>query len=148
MWVDSPRVLSLVPVTGQITLVCDLANPVGIGAKVLARADLMLAGGTAGYDASRHLHPRSHLVPHGVDPEHFAPARTGLPEPADQARIPFPRVGFWGTINDGIDFGLLDAVAARLPDVHFVMIGSRFPRLTKKQAEARLKELRRILLAL
>jgi UDP-galactopyranose mutase len=69
------------------------------------------------------LHPRACLFPHAADVEHFARARQMQQDPTDQAPIPFPRVGFWGTMNDRIDFALLDAVAARLPEVHFVMVG-------------------------
>ena len=123
MWVDDPRVLPLVPSDPAITLVCDLENPLATGARLLSRADLLITEGASGFQASRHLHPRACLFPHAADVEHFAGARKRHQDPADQARIPFPRVGFWGTVNDRIDFALLDAVAARLPAVQFVMVG-------------------------
>ena len=122
-WIDSPRVLPLVPAGAAATLICDLRDPMQASTASLARADLLLTSGSGAYQASRHLHPRTYLFPNAVDVEHFSRARTRHQEPPDQAVIPGPRVGFWGTIDDRIDFHLLDALARRMPDVHFVMLG-------------------------
>jgi UDP-galactopyranose mutase len=124
VWIDNPRMLPVVPVDPSVTLVCDLANPMATGASLLSRADLLLTDGSGGYQASRHLHPRAYLFPHAADVDHFSAARRQHQDPPEQAGIPYPRVGFWGTINDRIDFGLLDAVAARLPRVQFMMVGA------------------------
>jgi UDP-galactopyranose mutase len=123
MWLDHPRALSLVPQRAAPAVVCDLRQPADAGTALLDRADLLLTDGAGGFEASRHLHPRTYLFPHAVDVEHFSQARARRREPLDQAGIPGPRVGFWGTVDDRIDFQLLDALAARMPDVHFVMVG-------------------------
>jgi len=124
IWIDNPRMLPVVPVDSTVTLVCDLANPMATGAKLLSRADLLLTDGSGGFQASRHLHPRAYLFPHAADIEHFSTARRLHQDPPDQSGIAYPRVGFWGTVNDRIDFGLLEAVAARLPRVQFMMVGA------------------------
>ena len=90
---------------------------------LLARADVVFTGGASLFAAKQALHANVHLFPSGVDTAHFAPARTGLTEPADQAAIPHPRAGFFGVIDERIDLPLLAATAASRPGVHFVMIG-------------------------
>ena len=123
IWIDNPRVLSLLPSGAGSTLICDLKDPMQAAKATLARADLLLTSGSSAYQASRHLHPRTYLFPHAVDVEHFSRARTLHREPPDQAMIPGPRVGFWGTVDDRIDFELLEVLAVRMPNVHFVMLG-------------------------
>ena len=44
-------------------------------------------------------------------------------EPADQAAIPHPRIGFCGVIDERMDIELLDGIAKLRPDYQFVMIG-------------------------
>jgi UDP-galactopyranose mutase len=63
------------------------------------------------------------LFPSSIDVSHFGRARTIPDEPADQAGIPQPRLGFFGVIDERFDIELLEAVARQRPDWHFVMIG-------------------------
>jgi glycosyltransferase involved in cell wall biosynthesis len=90
---------------------------------LLSRADLVLTGGRSLYEAKRLLHPNVHECPSSVDVPHFARARGRLPEPTDQGRVPQPRIGFFGVLDERLDRDLLDAVAARSPGWHFVMVG-------------------------
>ena len=90
---------------------------------LLKRADLVFTGGFSLYEAKRGLHPSVHPFPSSVDVAHFATARHGAPEAADQAHIPHPRLGFCGVIDERMDLGLLDALAARRPDWQLVMVG-------------------------
>lgn len=90
---------------------------------LLARADLVFCGGASLFAAKRRLHPSAHLFPSAVDLAHFAPARDSLPEPAHQAAIAHPRVGFYGVLDERLDRDLLDRVAALRPEVSFVLVG-------------------------
>ncbi len=64
---------------------------------------------------------RAEFLDHGVDLAHFV-TRTELP--AEIERIPQPRVGFFGGLDDYlVDFDLLERVAAELPDASLVLIG-------------------------
>ena len=93
-------------------------------AALLARADLVFTGGHAIYEAKRDLHGNIHPFPSSVDVAHFAPAAAGgLAEPEDQRDIPHPRLGFYGVVDERMDLGLLDALAAARPDCHLVMVG-------------------------
>jgi UDP-galactopyranose mutase len=50
-------------------------------------------------------------------------ARAALADPADQADIPHPRVGFFGVIDERLDASLIDRVAALRPDLSLIMVG-------------------------
>jgi UDP-galactopyranose mutase len=90
---------------------------------LLRRADVVFTGGQALYEAKRDRHRNIHPFPSSVDVPHFARARAPTADPADQASIPHPRIGFFGVVDERMDLGLLDAVAALRPDLHLVMIG-------------------------
>jgi UDP-galactopyranose mutase len=92
-------------------------------AALLARADLVLTGGQSLYEAKRHQHRNIHPFPSSVDVDHFAQARRIRTEPADQAGIPHPRLGFFGVIDERMDVDLVDMVAAARPDWHLVLLG-------------------------
>jgi UDP-galactopyranose mutase len=98
-------------------------------ATLLQAASLVFAAGPALYEAKRKLHPRVHCVPSAVDPARFSPSRlNAFSEQAREAdrlqeRLPRPRLGFFGIIDERIDLELLDALAAARPDWHVVMAG-------------------------
>jgi glycosyltransferase involved in cell wall biosynthesis len=90
---------------------------------LFARADLVFTGGMSLFDAKRHRHRSVHAFPSSIEFDHFAKARTAKRDPADQAAIPRPRLGFFGVIDERMDLELLGQVAELRPDWHFVMIG-------------------------
>ena len=91
--------------------------------RLLDRADLVFTGGISLFEAKRAAHPQVHAFPSSVEAAHFAAARGALPEPADQAAIPHPRIGFYGVIDERLDRDLLAAVARLRPDWQLVMLG-------------------------
>lgn len=90
---------------------------------LLARADLVFTGGRSLYEAKRDGHPRVHCFPSSVDVPHFRRARRAGPEPADQAGLPRPRIGYAGVIDERMDLGLLAGVAAARPSWQLVLLG-------------------------
>ena len=76
-------------------------------AELMKRADLVLTGGQSLYEAKRHLHPQVYPFPSSVDVPHFARARQPQRDPADQAAIPHPRIGFFGVIDERFDIDLV-----------------------------------------
>ncbi len=90
---------------------------------LMQRASLVFTGGHSLYEAKRARHPSVHPFPSGVDVAHFLPARGKLPEPADQAAIPGPRLGFFGVLDERLDRALLVQVAELRPEIHFILIG-------------------------
>ena len=92
-------------------------------AELMTRADLMLTGGQTLYEAKRNQHRNIHPFPSSVDVAHFGRARRIAVDPPDQAQIPRPRLGFFGVIDERMDLGLIDGVAARRPDWQIVLVG-------------------------
>jgi glycosyltransferase involved in cell wall biosynthesis len=87
-------------------------------------ADLVVAASKPVFDTKRAQNAATILMPHGVDVEHFGRARTeALAEPPELRGRDRPIVGFYGLIERWIDLELVDWIAARLPEVTFVMIG-------------------------
>jgi UDP-galactopyranose mutase len=91
--------------------------------ELLSRADVVFTGGQALYEYKRHSHPNVHALPSSVDVTHFASARRPQADPPDQARIPHPRLGFFGVIDERLDIDLIAGVAALRPDWHLVLVG-------------------------
>ena len=72
-------------------------------AELLRRADLVFTGGQSLYEAKLGRHDDLHVFPSSIEFAHFAQARTLSAEPADQADIPHPRIGFCGVIDERMD---------------------------------------------
>jgi UDP-galactopyranose mutase len=91
--------------------------------ELFKQVDLVFTGGQSLYEAKQNQHHSVYAFPSSIDRKHFAQARNGSLEPADQQLIPHPRLGFFGVIDERFDIALLDALARRKPDWQFVMIG-------------------------
>ncbi|MDY3561925.1 FAD-dependent oxidoreductase [Gemmata sp. JC673] len=91
--------------------------------RLLERADVVFTGGPSLYRAKKDRHANCHCFPSSVDAAHFGTAAGPLPEPAEQAALPRPRLGFFGVIDERFDRALLAAAAAARPDWQFVMVG-------------------------
>jgi UDP-galactopyranose mutase len=92
-------------------------------AELFRRSDLVFTGGQSLYEAKRGRAPHVYAFPSGIDREHFGRARQVTTDPADQAGIPHPRLGFFGVVDERFDLELLDALSRERPDWHFVIIG-------------------------
>jgi len=91
--------------------------------ELIGRADLVFTGGASLYEAKKNRHSNVHCFPSSVDREHFAKARRELPQPADQAELKHPRLGFYGVIDERFDIDMLREMADMRPDWSFVMVG-------------------------
>lgn len=91
--------------------------------ELFALADVVFVGGQSLYEAKRGRHPNLHVFPSSIDRAHFAAAAEGIEEPADQAPIPHPRLGFFGVIDERMDLALIDELAHARPDWQFVLVG-------------------------
>jgi UDP-galactopyranose mutase len=94
--------------------------------KVLfSKADVVFTGGQSLFEAKRAHHQNVQAFPSSVDVGHFRQARraAGDREPADQSSIPHPRIGFFGVIDERMDYELLAGVALARPAWQLVLIG-------------------------
>ena len=92
--------------------------------RLLERVDLTFATSRALVAKKRQVCPFTYHAPHGVDHDRFASALDGATEiPEDLAALPGPRIGFYGTLRDFIDFELIAGVARARPDWSIALIG-------------------------
>lgn len=91
--------------------------------ELFAKADLVFTGGYSLYEAKKHRHPDVHPFPSSIDTEHYFKARLYTTDPADQAHISHPRIGYFGVIDERIDLNLVEGIARRKPEWSIIMIG-------------------------
>ena len=91
--------------------------------ELISRADVVFTGGASLFESKRGRHAHVRLYPSSVDVAHFAQALAAQHDPADQAGIAHPRVGFYGVLDERLDLDLLGRVADLRPEVHFVLLG-------------------------
>jgi glycosyltransferase involved in cell wall biosynthesis len=91
---------------------------------LLANADVVFTGGHKLYTSKSRYHDNVHFFGCGVDAAHFAAARA--PEtavPADVASLPRPVFGYFGVIDERLDYELIARLAESNPSASVVMIG-------------------------
>jgi UDP-galactopyranose mutase len=91
--------------------------------ELFARADVVFTGGQSLYEAKRSSHENVLAFPSSVDVAHFGRARQITGDPADQAALGRPRIGFFGVIDERMDYELLRGVAKARPEWNLILIG-------------------------
>ena len=87
-------------------------------------ADIVVTTSDPLLETKRLRRPDAVLVRHGVDFNHFEPARRETTSrPADLATIPRPTFGFFGLIHHWVDLAFLADVARLRPHYSFVLLG-------------------------
>lgn len=95
----------------------------GLERELMNLADVVFTGGYSLWEAKRDRHRNIHPFPSSVDRAHFAKARTLREEPQDQVRLPWPRFGFYGVVDERMDLDLLTALADARPEWSLVIVG-------------------------
>jgi len=91
---------------------------------LLAQADIVFTGGHSMYQARKDRHAQVHCFPSGVDVAHYRQVQDAATPIAAQARdIPHPQLGYFGVLDERIDWALIAEVAARRPAWHWVLVG-------------------------
>lgn len=136
-WMYTPMMEPLLDAVDPLLIVYDVMDELSLflGAPpellrretaLLERADLVFTGGVSLYEAKRQRHPRVSCFPSSVDARHFARARPGaiaLPQPPDQERLPHPRLGYFGVIDERLDLAVLHQLGASHPEWQLVIVG-------------------------
>jgi len=89
---------------------------------LLERADLVFTGGPSLHRAKQDRHRAVHCFPSSVDAPHFSKARN-VSEPPDQTGLAHPRLGFFGVLDERMDWRLLQSLAAAHAEWQIVMVG-------------------------
>lgn len=91
---------------------------------LMRRADVVFTGGHKLWQTKSRLHPNVHFFGCGVDSAHFAKARLdSTPRPADLPEQDAPVLGFYGVIDERIDYALIAHLAEAFPDWTIAMAG-------------------------
>lgn len=91
---------------------------------LLANADVVFTGGFKLYESKRRYHDNVHFFGCGVDVAHFSKARSAATDvPGDVANLPAPVFGYFGVIDERIDYDLIAALARDNPEASVVMVG-------------------------
>lgn len=134
LWYYTPMALGAEPVGLSPSLVVfdamdELANFRGAPAELREReaallelADMVFAGGPSLHAARKDRHPKTYCFPSGVDAPHFRRA-IDAQRPHDIEGLAGPIVGFYGVLDERIDFALVDEIAQSQPNWSIVMIG-------------------------
>jgi len=96
--------------------------PAEYESELLAHADAVLTSGPGIFRARSDSHPFVRCFPNSVDVAHFARA-TQSQEPEDQEPLARPRLGYFGVIDERVDFRILDALALAHPEWEIVLVG-------------------------
>ncbi|MFW2135451.1 glycosyltransferase [Chryseobacterium sp. TY4] len=91
--------------------------------ELFRNADLVFTGGNALFEAKKHRHHNIHLFPSSIDKFHFEQARESHEDTDDQKNIPYPRLGFFGVVDERFDVDLLRKIAEARPQWNFIIIG-------------------------
>jgi glycosyltransferase involved in cell wall biosynthesis len=93
-------------------------------AELLEAADVVFTGGRRMWESKSQHNSNCHFYGCGVDVTHFGKARaeqTIVPE--DIANLPKPVFGYFGVVDERIDYELLEKLAKANPNGSIVMVG-------------------------
>ena len=92
---------------------------------LLAKSDMVIAVSQALRDTRSCPHGPVHLLPHGVDIEHFSVQESTLPPPEELKDMAKPIIGFYGLIDSHFDIDLMRKIVTARPGWQFVCIGTK-----------------------
>ena len=134
VWLYTPMMLALADAFAHAPLVFDKMDELAKFAhadprivprerELLARADVVFSGGRSLFRTVERRARIARCYPSGVDVDHFERARSADPHPALAPYRGRPVFGYVGVIDERIDLGLVDALAAAYPDATVAMVG-------------------------
>lgn len=91
---------------------------------VMSKAGVVFTGGYQLFESKSKHHGNVHFYGCGVDVEHYGSARaSGTRVPDAVATLPGPVFGYFGVIDERLDYDLIAALAERFPQASIVMAG-------------------------
>jgi len=92
--------------------------------RLLQKADIVFTGGKSLQKSKEGINPRTYCFPSGVEYEHFFKATLDdTPIPEDIRDIPHPILGYFGAVDERIDYDLVNRLCQKRPDWSVVFLG-------------------------
>lgn len=92
--------------------------------ELFERADIVFTGGRRLFEAKSQFHDNCHFYGCGVDGEHFGQARAAQTAvPSELSALPQPILGYFGVIDERMDYELIARLAEAKPHWSIVLIG-------------------------
>ena len=92
--------------------------------ELMAEADVMFTGGLSMWLNKRQHHSNCHRFDSGVDVEHFGRATLpDTPVPEDARRLAHPVLGYYGVIDERMDYDAIRALSEAFPEGTVLLIG-------------------------
>jgi glycosyltransferase involved in cell wall biosynthesis len=135
-WVFNPAAAVIAGTLGEQTLIYQCVDEysafsgvqsqaiLAMEEQLLRKADLVIVSADLLLQSKSKINPRTVLVRHGVDFDHFRKAlnpETEIPE--EIASLPRPIIGFFGLIADWVDVELMAEVAKQYSQGSLVVLG-------------------------
>jgi UDP-galactopyranose mutase len=91
---------------------------------LLAEADVVFTGGLSMWLNKKQHHANCHRFDSGVDVEHFQKATVRETEvPGDARSLPRPVIGYYGVIDERMDYEAIRALSAAFPEGTVLLVG-------------------------
>lgn len=134
LWLQNPAYVDEVDRLPHDLMVYDVMDPfaafrtsdgevVGRERRVLEKADLVFTGGRSLHSQVAGRHSRAHCFPSGIDYPHFAKGAAEGPIPEDLRSIRKPVFGYFGAIDERIDWELMRELCRAHRDWSVVFLG-------------------------
>lgn len=136
LWLQNPAYLSIIDSLPHDLLVYDVMDPFKHfkksdssvdqrEAQLLKRADVVFTGGRSLHSMVQERRPDAHCFPSGIDYPHFSRGA----EPGEPAReladIPKPIFGYFGAVDERIDWELIGKICKARRHWHIVFLGPK-----------------------
>jgi UDP-galactopyranose mutase len=134
-WHYAPMAIYMRDLTGDTTVVYDCMDELSAfkGAppelvecerRLMDEADVMFTGGLSMWLNKKQHHANCHRFDSGVDVEHFqAATRANTPLPDDARDLPHPVIGYYGVIDERMDYPAIRALSEAFPEGTILMVG-------------------------
>jgi glycosyltransferase involved in cell wall biosynthesis len=91
---------------------------------LLKHADVVFTGGRSLYESKSRRHGNVHFFGCGVDAHHFGGARRAdVVVPPELAELPGPVLGYFGVIDERLDYGLIERLSQAFSHGSMAMVG-------------------------
>ncbi len=134
LWLQNPHYIALVDRIPHDILIYDAMDPfrafknskphvVEEENRLLKEADLVFTGGRSLNAQIEDLHDNIHCYPSGIDFDHFSRGAEEGPIPKSMAKIQKPVLGYFGAVDERIDWDLIQHICRERRNWSIVFIG-------------------------